>query len=82
MFTLTIRAKSRMAHPRPSRDELLAPGKIEAARKLAPSIDFYQSQAESLPLVHSSVDFAFSAVSLHHWQNAAAGVCEVPTSSL
>jgi len=54
-----------------------ATGMIETARKLAPTINFYQAQAESLPLADESVDLAFSAVSLHHWENAAGGVREV-----
>ena len=54
-----------------------ATGMIEAARKLAPTIIFYQAQAESLPLSDRSVDLAFSAVSLHHWENAAQGIREV-----
>jgi len=54
-----------------------ATGMIESARKLAPNIIFHQAQAESLPLTDGSVDLAFSAVSLHHWENAARGVREV-----
>jgi len=54
-----------------------ATGMIESARKLAPNIIFHQAQAESLPLTDGSVDLAFSAVSLHHWENAAGGVREV-----
>jgi ubiquinone/menaquinone biosynthesis C-methylase UbiE len=54
-----------------------ATGMIESARKLAPTITFYQAEAESLPLTDGSVDLAFSAVSLHHWENAAGGVREV-----
>lgn len=54
-----------------------AAGMIESARKLAPTITFYQTQAESLPLSDGSVDLAFSAVSLHHWENAAWGFREV-----
>jgi ubiquinone/menaquinone biosynthesis C-methylase UbiE len=54
-----------------------ATGMIDSARKLAPTITFYQAVAESLPLADASVDLAFSAVSLHHWQNAAAGIQEV-----
>ena len=52
-------------------------GMIESARKLAPSITFCQAVAELLPLADASVDLAFSAVSLHHWQDAAAGVREI-----
>ena len=54
-----------------------ASGMIESARKLAPTTTFYHAQAESLPLIDGSVDLLFSAVSLHHWQNAAGGVREV-----
>jgi ubiquinone/menaquinone biosynthesis C-methylase UbiE len=54
-----------------------ASGMIETARKLAPTINFYQAQAESLPLSDGSADLTFSAVSLHHWENAAGGVREV-----
>jgi len=54
-----------------------AGGMIESARKLAPGIMFYQAPAESLPFTDGTVDVAFSAVSLHHWENAAGGVREV-----
>jgi|SRR5215467_14648698 len=54
-----------------------AVGMIKIAQKLAPTINFCQARAESLPLASGSVDLAFSAVSLHHWENAAEGVREV-----
>ena len=54
-----------------------APGMIESARKLAPNIAFYRGGAEALPLADAAVDLAFSALSLHHWEDAARGVREV-----
>jgi ubiquinone/menaquinone biosynthesis C-methylase UbiE len=54
-----------------------AAGMIESARKLAPMATFHQAFAESLPLTDASVDLVLSAVSLHHWQDAAKGMLEV-----
>ncbi len=54
-----------------------ATGMIELARKLAPTITFYQAVAECLPLADATVDLVMSAVSLHHWEDAALGVREI-----
>ena len=54
-----------------------ATGMIESARTLAPTITFYQAVAESLPQPTATVDLVFSAVSLHHWKDAATGIREV-----
>src|SRR5690242_7844482 len=54
-----------------------ARGMIESARGLAPTATFHHAVAEALPMADASVDVAFSAVSLHHWKNAATGIREV-----
>ena len=53
-----------------------AAGMIESAQMLAPTATFYQAVAESLPQPNATVDLVFSAVSLHHWKDAARGVRE------
>ena len=53
-----------------------AAGMIESARMLAPTVTFYQGVAESLPQPNATVDLVFSAVSLHHWKDAATGIRE------
>lgn len=50
---------------------------IQSARKLAPEITFHRGVAEALPLADATVDLAFSALSLHHWEDAATGIREV-----
>jgi ubiquinone/menaquinone biosynthesis C-methylase UbiE len=54
-----------------------AAGMIESAGKLAPTITFYRGVAEALPLADATVDLVFSALSLHHWEDAQTGVGEV-----
>ncbi|MDQ6662613.1 MAG: class I SAM-dependent methyltransferase [Chloroflexota bacterium] len=54
-----------------------ADGMVEVAHQLNPDATFLQGTAEALPLPDESVDLAFSTVSFHHWQNHAAGLCEI-----
>ena len=54
-----------------------APGMVEVAKSLAPSGEFHQGFAESLPLPDASVDVAFSSISMHHWRDAPSGVREL-----
>jgi len=54
-----------------------APGMVEVAKSLAPSGEFHQGFAESLPLPDASVDLAFSSISLHHWRDASSGMREM-----
>lgn len=54
-----------------------AEGMIAVARRLAPDVSFHIAPAESLPVAPSSIDLAFSAISLHHWANQLRGLREV-----
>jgi ubiquinone/menaquinone biosynthesis C-methylase UbiE len=54
-----------------------ANGMIERAKLLTPNATFFTAMAEALPLLDASVDLALSTSSFHHWQDQAAGVCEI-----
>jgi ubiquinone/menaquinone biosynthesis C-methylase UbiE len=54
-----------------------APGMIEVARKRTPNAAFHQASAESLPIADGAADLVLSAVSMHHWNDAAQGVREI-----
>src|SRR3990172_1191495 len=50
---------------------------IAVARRLAPDVSFHVAPAESIPVAPSSIDLAFSAISLHHWADQLQGLREV-----
>ncbi len=54
-----------------------AAGMVEAARRLAPEIEFHAGKGEAIPLSDSSVDAAFSTISFHHWEDQARGLREL-----
>jgi ubiquinone/menaquinone biosynthesis C-methylase UbiE len=54
-----------------------AAGMVEAARRLAPWVEFHVGKGEAIPLADSYVDVAFSTVSFHHWEDQAKGLQEV-----
>lgn len=54
-----------------------AEGMVEEARNRVPNATFYTGKAESLPLPDRSIDFAFSTMSFHHWQDQSKGLGEI-----
>jgi ubiquinone/menaquinone biosynthesis C-methylase UbiE len=54
-----------------------AEGMVAVARRLNPDATFHVGMAEALPLPDYSIDLAFSTLSFHHWQDHAAGICEI-----
>lgn len=54
-----------------------SPGMLDVARRLTPTGAFYIGSAESLPLPDSSVEAAFSTLSIHHWTEPLKGVQEI-----